>query len=190
MEYRLSAHSTKKGNIELESGYIFLDKNAAIEAYDKTRCLLEEEQGLSMNIRNIWEQRPMYDIVRSEKIECEDGDEVSITLIEVERPVSNRQMRYVILFDKVEQRDDCILLFEVGMSLLKGSEVRSKLYENLVAELNSVSNYEATNLYIDDKIINNALDELAYKGIADFGNRFVLSTEDITGYVFKDTKES
>lgn len=89
MEYRLSAHSTKKGNIELESGYIFLDKNAAIEAYDKTRYLLEEEQGLSMNIRNIWEQRPMYDIVRSEKIECEDGDEVSITLIEVERPVSN-----------------------------------------------------------------------------------------------------
>lgn len=188
MEYRLSAHSADKGDIKLETGYIFLDKDAAIEAYEKARCLVEEEQGLSMNIRNIWEQRPMYDIIRSEKIECENQDVITITLIEVERPATTRNMRYVVLYDTETEHDDFIFLFEVGMSLLKGSEIRSELFMALLTRLNGLA--DLTKDPYKPDTIDNALDELAYKGIASFGNRFTISTEDIPGYVFKDAKES
>ena len=178
-EYRLSAHSVKNGNIELETGYIFLDEQTAIKAYNEAVSQVEEYQGLAMNIRFVWEQRPMYDIIRAEKIECEDGDEVYISLIEVERPVEKRNMRYVVMYDKEAHSDDFICLFEVGMSLLKGSETRSELLSAII------SYFDKKEVMVNPDDIDKAINDLAYTGIGDLDNRFVLSTEDITGLLLK-----
>ena len=180
-KYIVSANSKNDGVIDLKLMFdidsVYTNLDEALEGYTNVVNLIEESEGLALNISSIWEQRPMYNVIKAERIECVSGNDISISLVSIEEVCTKKEMRYVVLFDKVAKTDDFIFLFEVGVSLMSGSDARYGLFDKMVRRMIK------DGVDADNAQLNECLDELAAKGIANLGDRYVLSTEDIKGYM-------
>lgn len=84
-----------------------------------------------------------------------------------------REIRYITLYDG--EYDKQIFAFEVGIDLMNedGKVVRDHLFSILKSELPDFS----------DRDIETAINDYAYKGIADLAG-YVISSDDIICYTF------